>query len=93
MIPHRNSKTDNPYIPGYDAHNPHSYIIYFDFTNIYGMAMTQPLPIPGFVGWIITRTMRWMYTHYVTTKKPVTFLKSEISATPTRPTPGLSLSY
>ena len=59
-ISNRYAKANNPYIPDYDASMPHNYLLYLDCTNLYGTAMTQPLPLSGF---------RWLertavsYTH------------------------------
>ena len=47
-ISNRYAKANNPYIPDYDASKPHNYLLYLDCTNLYGTAMTQPLPLSGF---------------------------------------------
>lgn len=52
MIPDRYAKANNPYLPNYNPSDPTSYLMYMDCTNIYGTAMTQPLPHTGF---------RWLY--------------------------------
>ena len=45
MVSQRFSKAYNPYIKGYDRLKPTSYIQYLDANNLYGWAMSQPLPI------------------------------------------------
>lgn len=47
MVPTRYAKANNPYVPTYDVNKPHNYI-YLDCTNLYGTAMTKPLPIDEF---------------------------------------------
>ncbi|XP_050545396.1 uncharacterized protein LOC126907827 [Daktulosphaira vitifoliae] len=40
----RYSKANNPQLSDYNTNNPTSWIIYLDATNLYGWAMSQPLP-------------------------------------------------
>jgi hypothetical protein len=50
MLSNRYARANNPYLnpEDYDSSKPHSYIIYLDANNLYGWAMSQPLPIGGF---------------------------------------------
>lgn len=48
QVSHRYSKANNPYLDNYDSTKPTSYILYFDFVNLYGFAMCQYLPIGNF---------------------------------------------
>lgn len=45
----RYAKVNNPYMKdGYEADRDENYLMYYDVNNLYGWAMTQPLPINGF---------------------------------------------
>ena len=46
-IAHRHSKANNKYASDYDMEGPSKYIIYLDANNLYGWAMSQPLPTGG----------------------------------------------
>ncbi|CAB4024062.1 Gastrula zinc finger, partial [Paramuricea clavata] len=48
MISNRFSKANNPYVPDYDPHQDSSYVTYLDANNLYGWAMSQPLPTGEF---------------------------------------------
>ena len=48
MISNRYSKANNPYVPDYDPTQENSYVMYFDTNNLYGWAMSQPLPTGEF---------------------------------------------
>ncbi|XP_033729598.1 uncharacterized protein LOC117318757 [Pecten maximus] len=49
MISNKYAQANNPYIPEtYDLSQPHSYIMYTDCNNLYGKAMSEPLPVGGF---------------------------------------------
>ena len=48
MITHRYAKANNKYLQDYDPEKPTSFIIYKDANNLYGRAMSQPLPIRDF---------------------------------------------
>ena len=47
-ISHRFARANNPEIPEYDEEKATSYIMYLDANNLYGWAMSQPLPVGGF---------------------------------------------
>ena len=51
MITHRHSIANNKYMKNYDPSKESKYIMYLDANNLYGYAMSQPLPTDGF---------RWM---------------------------------
>ena len=44
----RYAKANNPYMDVYDENQDINYLVYFDANNLYGWAMTQPLPYCGF---------------------------------------------
>ena len=48
MITTRYSQTNFPTLPWYDASHPHVHLIDLDANNLYGLAMSQPLPTDGF---------------------------------------------
>lgn len=48
MVSKRYAKANNPRVEGYDPSKPKSYIHYLDANNLYGWAMSQPLPTGGF---------------------------------------------
>ena len=48
VITKRWAKANNPHVPDYDEKKPNSYIIYLDANNLYGWAMSLPLPTHGF---------------------------------------------
>ena len=48
MITHRHGKANNPYVKGYDKAQPTKYLTYLDANNLYGWAMSQPLPVGEF---------------------------------------------
>ena len=51
MISNRYSKTNNPYVPGYNSNQEASYVMYLDANNLYGWAMSQLLP-SGVFNWL-----------------------------------------
>ena len=48
FIGHRHMVANNPLVPNYDLSKPLSYIQLLDANNLYGLAMSQPLPKGGF---------------------------------------------
>ena len=46
---HRNVKANNKYLKSYDKSIESSYLKYLDANNLYGWAMSQKLPISGFM--------------------------------------------
>lgn len=48
MISKRHSQANNRYMASYDPSKASKYIMYLDANNLYGWAMSQPLPTHGF---------------------------------------------
>ena len=48
MVSKRYSKANNPLVPDYVASKPNKYIVYLDANNLYGWAMSKPLPKKNF---------------------------------------------
>lgn len=48
MISTRYGKANNPYMSNYDNRLPNKYITYLDANNLYGWAISKPLPTHGF---------------------------------------------
>ena len=48
QISHRYAKANNPQLPDYNPDEESSFITYLDANNLYGWAMSQPLPISEF---------------------------------------------
>ena len=48
MVSKRYTKANNPLVPDYDASKPNKYIVYLDANNLYGWAMSKPLPKKNF---------------------------------------------
>ena len=48
MVSKRYAKANNPLIEGYKSSKPNTHILYLDANNLYGWAMSQPLPTGGF---------------------------------------------
>ena len=47
-IAHRHAKANNKYMKDYDPQKESSYIMYLDANNLYGCAMSKPLPYGDF---------------------------------------------
>ena len=48
MVSKQYAKANNPDIEGYDPEKQKRYLLYLDANNLYGWAMSQPLPTGGF---------------------------------------------
>ena len=48
MVSKRYAKANNKYVQGYDPEKLTNYIMYLDANNLYGWAMSQPLPVGDF---------------------------------------------
>ena len=48
MISGRHAVANNTYVPDYDSNRPTTHITYLDANNLYGCAMSMPLPISDF---------------------------------------------
>ena len=48
MVSKRHARANNPAVEGYNPEKPNSHILYLDAKNLYGWAMSQPLPTGGF---------------------------------------------
>jgi len=47
-ISHQHAQANNPLVEGYDPSKPNTWIIYLDANNLYGTAMSEPLPVGNF---------------------------------------------
>ena len=57
MITTRHGKANNPYMKEYDPQKPKKDITYLDANNLYGWAMSKPLPTHGF-RWMTDQELR-----------------------------------
>ena len=48
MVSHRHAIANNPQMENYDPEQPTSFLQYLDANNLYGWAMSQPMPTGGF---------------------------------------------
>ena len=64
MVSKRYAKANTPLIEGYDPSKPNTHILYLDANNLYGWAMSQPLPTRGFQ-WIVDRALAQL-ARYIT---------------------------
>ena len=44
----RHAKVNNKYMKDYDKNKESSFLIYTDYNNLYGKAMSEKLPVDGF---------------------------------------------
>jgi len=47
-VSHRYAKANNQYLPDYDPNSPSQFLIYLDANNLYGNALSEPLPVGKF---------------------------------------------
>ena len=45
---HRYFEVNNKYMKNYDKNQESPFVEYLDANNLYGLAMSQPLPVDGF---------------------------------------------
>ena len=48
MVSHRHAQANHQYMENYNNEEPTSFIQYLDANNLYGWAMSQPMPVGGF---------------------------------------------
>ena len=48
MVSKRHASANNPLVEGFNPFKPKRHILYLDANNLYGWAMSQPLPTGGF---------------------------------------------
>ena len=48
MVSHRHAIANNPQMQNFNPEQPTSYLMYLDSNNLYGWAMSQPMPTGGF---------------------------------------------
>ena len=48
MVSHRHATANNPQMEDFNPSQPTSYLMYLDSNNLYGWAMSQPMPTGGF---------------------------------------------
>ena len=48
MVSHRHARANNRYMQNYDPEQPTSFLQYLDANNLYGWAMSQPMPTGNF---------------------------------------------
>lgn len=59
MIPNRHSVANNPMMPEFDMVAPKTWIQYYDVTNLYGWAMSQPMPIGNYEWETVSFNNHW----------------------------------
>ena len=48
MVSRRHAKANNPYLNNYGQERGNNYLMYYDANNLYGVAMSKPLPCSAF---------------------------------------------
>ena len=66
-ITHRRAEANNKYMKDYDRNKKSSYIMYLDANNLYGGAMSKPLPYGGFK-WVKERRSISEWLEYINNK-------------------------
>lgn len=62
MITQKHARANNKYVEGYDPTSPSSYLMYYDANNLYGWAMSQPLP-SGLMRWLDEDEIKYFDLH------------------------------
>lgn len=62
QVTHRHALANNHLLPNYNSNEPESYIMYFDAVNLYGWAMSQPLPHKEFT-WVTATDLQDIFQH------------------------------
>ena len=79
MITHRHAEANNPYMgESYDKEKEHSFISYLDANNLYGWAMSQPLPCGDFK-WSEERDVNKLIEMYAENETAGCTVKCDIS--------------
>ena len=73
MITHRHAVANNPLLTDYDPAQPNSYIMYLDANNLYGWAMSEPLPVSE-LEWITEEQIKHFQVEDVPGDAPVGYI-------------------
>lgn len=68
MISKRYARGHNPYLQDYDPEQLSNYLLYLDANNLYGWAMSQPLPTHDFQSFIFLTWMRSALLKYFSSR-------------------------
>ena len=69
MISHRYPRANAPGMENYDASKRNSYIMYLDANNLYGWAMSQPLPTSNF-NWLTDKEIKELDVNMIPDDSP-----------------------